>query len=316
MNKFVSINNNLNSIFSDIFYIVHQSINKFNNNEILIYTLLFCINNIYFLNKLIDLISLLVNSNYDNIIKLKKIEKKIETTDIKIINIYNSINQHNKKNDKLLIPIIQNVQNKIYSIDNNLDLYDLNDIEKSIIHPEVERLMANKDNSNFINNSNYLGLKKINIGYNNYYNLHSYKHVDEQLPFNMLLYISEIDQIIIKIGNKRKYKYVNSKLSTVYCSKMEENKNKSILCNNNIKSNNKKCYNYNCKYYHDYFVGYSDNYDKIRSFSNNPIVYNCYNFKDGNYVKENIKKINWHDALNIYQSSLSNILIACLHSQE
>ena len=33
-------------------------------------------------------------------------------------------------------------------------------------------------------------------------------------------------------------------------------------------------------------------------------------------LRQNFKKINWHNAINLYQSSLSNILIACIHSQE
>jgi len=104
-------------------------------------------------------------------------------------------------------------------------------------------------------------------------------------------------------------------LYRTYDIKNKINNDRSILCNNNIKSLNKKCQNgIDCKYYHDIILGYEDNYHKDRQFSYNPIIYNCVSFKDGLQVKENIQKINWIDAINLYQSNLSCILIACIHA--
>jgi hypothetical protein len=63
-------------------------------------------------------------------------------------------------------------------------------------------------------------------------------------------------------------------------------------------------------------LGYTDNYTKHRKFSNNPIVYNCADFKNGKNVKKNIKNIKWIDAINVYQFNLSCLLIGCIHSME
>ena len=155
----------------------------------------------------------------------------------------------------------------------------------------------------------------VNIGFDNMYKLHIYDSLKCNIPFNLLVYIKSIDQVVIKIGNEHKYKYINSKLYRTYDVKNKINNDRSILCNNNIKELNKKCINgKDCKYYHDIILGYDDNYHQNRQFSYNPIIYNCISFKDGFYVKENIKKINWYDAINLYQSNLSCILIGCIHS--
>ena len=131
----------------------------------------------------------------------------------------------------------------------------------------------------------------------------------------MIVYVKEINQIVIKIGNEKKFQYINSKLYKTYNIANKTDNGRSILCNNNIKKLNKKCLNgINCKYYHDIILGYKDNFHNNRQFSCNPIIYNCVNFKDGEYVKENIKKIDWHDAINLYQSNLSCLLIACMHA--
>ena len=324
MNKFNKLNKQLNSIFEELFELLYSLINNFttitNNDDIIIYILLFCINNIYLLTKLINLIKYILKINNDNIlIKLERIEKKIETADLEILNIFNKIYLKKKCKTILNIPIKDNNIN--YNITtvtgSNLDIFDILDITSNLINTDT----SNGNNIFSSSNNNYIGFKSINIGFDNYYQLHSFKYISYDLPYNMLLYINEIDQIIIKVGNDKKYKFINSKLHNVYFnldnSVIKNNqKCKSILCNNNIKINKTKCLNINCKYYHDFFIGYSDNFDKIRSFSSNPIVYNSYNFKDGSLVKSNIKKINWHDAINIYQSSLSNLLIACMHSQE
>lgn len=316
---FNTLNNQLNLIFIELFNITHGLINKYNSNDIIIYLLLFCINNIYLLNKLLHLIKYTIKFNNENIlIKIEKIEKKIESLDFHILNIFNNTYlKKNKLNNNLSIKLIKdknNYNNVHIHNENNLEIYDILDIEININNND-------KNNQFFSNDKNYIGLQNVNIGFDNYYLLHSFKSISNKLPFNTILYINDIDQVIIKIGNKTNYKFINSKLYTVYNNLdnyyiTNNCKYKSILCNNNIKINNTKCLNMHCKYYHDYFIGYRDNYDKNRTFSSNPIVYNCYNFKDGSLVNKNIKKIYWHDAINIYQSSLSNILIACMHSQE
>jgi hypothetical protein len=311
MNKFNLLNKRLNSLFGELFRLLYNLINNFT------------INNIYLLTKLINLIKYIIQINNVNILlKLDRIEKKIESADLEIINIFNKIYLKKKCKIILNIPITDNKINYNITtpINSNLDIYDILDITLNIINNNIP---LNIDINNIFSssNNNYIGFKNINIGFDNYYQLHSFKYISYDLPYNILLYINEIDQIVIKVGNDKKYKFINSKLHNVYFnldnSIIKNNqKYKSILCNNNIKTNKTKCVHLNCKYYHDFFIGYSDNFDKNRSFSSNPIVYNCFNFKDGSLVKGNIKKTNWHDAINIYQSSLSNLLIACMHSQE
>ena len=147
------------------------------------------------------------------------------------------------------------------------------------------------------------------------YKLHIYETLESDIPLNLLVYVKKIDQIVIKVGSEHNFKFINSKLYRTYDMKNKINNDRSILCNNNIKELNKKCQNgINCKYYHDIILGYEDNYHIDRQFSYNPIIYNCVSFKDGLHAKENIKKINWYDAINLYQSSLSCILIGCLHA--
>lgn len=324
--------NNLNKSLYNIFYNIFELIDTFkfniNYNDTIILILLFCINNIYYLNKIVYLLEN-INYIYNNytIIQLNKINKKINTLEIQILNEYNKLSIDNNYKNIYINLIKKNKKKQILKdyTKNNLELYDLNNLELIL----TENNLNNSDNlfnPEIINykNNNYNGIQKINIGYNNYYYLHSFKYLNNELPINLLMYIQEIDQIVIKVGYDGKYKYINSRLYSVYNNYQFGNthyrennldKYKSIICNNNIKELNKKCYNTNCKYYHDYIIGYSDNSDNYRVFSSNPIVYNCLNFKDGSAVSTNIKKIKWYDAINVYQSSLSNILIACVHSQ-
>jgi len=321
------VNIQLNNIFVIFFNILLGFLTNDNNLEyessieIIQILLLFCINNIYLLNKLLinikEVINVTKNKQEYLFNKITNIEQILNTKNIEILSLYNTFSKKEDKNIKtisLLKKINYNVTKKlqsnldIYSID-NLDFLDNND---TCIDPLIN---YNKDN-------NYIGFKKISIGFNNHYNLHTYQYLKPNLPLNLLLYVKELDQVIIKIGNNYQYKYVNSKLYKVYntydsnsINYFNENKYNSILCNNNIKELNKKCYSENCKYYHDYILGYNDNYHRTRYFSSNPIVYNCPSFKDGSKVKENIKKIPWYNAINLYQSSLSNLLIGCIHSQ-
>lgn len=333
MFDFNVINTNLHNLFSFFNnYIININNNNFNQiNNLIQYILLFCINNIYLLNKLLinlnSIIDTYINNKKKYINKIKDIEQSISNINDNIISSYNKISI--KKDYSLQINLISNhinyniINNKniinpslndlnnlndSHDINNNLELYSLSNIE-SLINDNINYLKYYKKDDNFID------YKHINIGFGNYYKLHCYKYLKKTLPFNLLMHIQELDQVVIKIGDDSNYKYINSKLFKVYTLKNDNLiNNKSILCNNNIKELNKKCYIENCKYYHDYIIGYKDNYHKDRQFSSNPIVYNCSNFKDGSKIKDNIKNIEWYDAINLYQSSLSNILIGCIHS--
>jgi len=192
---------------------------------------------------------------------------------------------------------------------NNINL-ELSDIDDLMIN-HIDSINTN----DYKYNINKIPYDYVNIGFDNMYKLHIFDTLNCDIPFNLLVYIKSIDQVVIKIGNEHKFKYINSKLYRTYDVKNKINNDRSILCNNNIKELNKKCANgRDCKYYHDIILGYNDNYHNNRQFSYNPIIYNCITFKDGFYVKENVKKINWYDAINLYQSNLSCILIGCIHS--
>jgi hypothetical protein len=326
------INIQLNNIFVIFFNILSTFLNnRISINNILEYEtstivikiiLLFSINNIYLLNKLIikikEVLSITKYRQDYLLNKINNIEKILNNKNTEILDLYNILSQKEVITINS-IPLLKKINyNTTKKIQINLDIYPIDNLELSLI-----------DDNNFIDpllnynkNSNYLGFKNISIGFNNYYNLHCYQYLKPNLPLNLLLYVQEVDQVIIKIGNNKQYKYVNSKLYKVYntydstsLNYFNENKFNSILCNNNIKELNKKCYSDNCKYYHDYILGYADNFHKTRYYSSNPIVYNCPSFKDGSKIKENVKKIPWYNAINLYQSSLSNLLLGCIHSQ-
>lgn len=208
-------------------------------------------------------------------------DNKITHTDI-----VNSYEKHRTTNKKL------------YNVKSNTNL-ELEDIHT---------LLFTDKNTN----SDY-----IDIGYGNMYKLNIYNSIHDDIPLNLLVYIKQLDQVVMKVGNEKKYQFVNSKLYKVYNPRNKIDNDRSIICNNNIKKLNKKCQNgVRCRYYHDPIIGYEDNYHINRQFSSNPIIYNCIDFKDGARVKENIKKFDWYDAINLYQSSLSVILIACIHSTQ
>lgn len=323
MINFNKYNNNLNDIFS-FFNILLYNLDTTNNfnyiDNILTYILLFCINNLYLLNKLQKLINNQLHSYIINkkqyLNKIQDIEKSLHNLNSNIIKSYNNISI--KSIEKIELHLIKNIEynTKYENIEfnnqnnkSNLELYNLHDIDNLLTKNNSEYYKFYKNDDNFID------YKYINIGYGNYYKLNCYKYLKDTLPFNLLMYIQELDQIVIKIGDDEHYRYINSKLYKVYNSKNEKTiNNKSIICNNNIRELSKKCYIDNCKYYHDYIIGYKDNYHKDRQFSSNPIVFNCNDFKDGSKIKENLKKIEWYDAINLYQSSLSTLLIGCVHS--
>lgn len=290
--------------------------------------LLFCINNIYLLQKLLVKIKetlKLIQINKINLVnKITNIEQTLNKNNTEILFLYNSISIKNNNRNNLNFILLKKINfNFNKQLSSNLELYSLDNLENNFINDDdsIDPLIT-------YNNNNFLGYKKVNIGFNNYYNLHSYQYLRSDLPLNLLIYVKELDQVIIKLGINNKFKYINSKLYKVYntfdnqldhktnnINNFYDYRYNSILCNNNIKELNKKCYTENCKYYHDYILGYTDNYHKTRYFSSNPIVYNCPTFKDGSQIKENKKKIPWYNAINLYQSSLSNLLIACIHAE-
>ncbi len=176
------------------------------------------------------------------------------------------------------------------------------------------------------------------LGFNNKYTTYSIISIDERninrVPFDILLYDKSINQIVIKLGNDDNYALVNTKLCRVYPPGRQtvSDNSRSIICNNNIQykywlppckevDRKNKCDVNTCRYYHDPFLGDKTSSHKDRQFSNNPIVFSSnknspvHNFKSGEFVKENVKKTKWYEAITLYQSSLSNLLIACIHAQ-
>ena len=320
---------NIFNFFLNILYkfnTEHIHINNFIDlHNLIIFLIIFSINNIIFLNRLILILKKIIyhyiKTKTIYLQKLNNIENNLTEINIKILNLYYNIS--NIDNENYIIPPMH-LQNKnityndnLYKNYTNLDLYSLNTLDNdSNIDNLISPTISQQPIINLINlDDNYIDYKEVNIGYNNYYKLHCFKTLLSNLPFNLLMYINDLEQIVIKIGNEKSFKYINSKLYKIYNNKNNINKNiKSILCNNNIQELNKKCYSIDCKYYHDYIIGYPDNSHKDRQFSPNPIVYSCNNFRDGSKVKENINNVDWYDAINLYQSSLSNILIGCIHS--
>lgn len=304
------LNNLLNYLFESINYLFNNT--NFNDlNQLIILIILFCINNIFLLNKLVHLLKIKIIELKENknkyLLKIIDIEYNLNNININILESYNKFSK--KENNSINLELIQDNLTFIINNDNNLDLYSIDDLE-SLIN------INNNNLFNFKNDNNYADYKLVDIGFKNFYKLHCFYKLIYTLPFNLLIYIYEINQVVIKIGNNEKYQYINSKLYPVYFYNDKNINNNSIICNNNIKILNKKCHLENCKFYHDYIIGYKDNYHLTRQFSSNPIVYNCQDFKDGTKVQTNIKKIKWYDAINLYQSSLSNILIGCMHSLE
>ena len=264
-----------------------------------------------------------------------------------INNYVKILKKKNKKYNKLKLSIIKKIDNLMID---NIKTHTYIDSTKIIIENDIVTKIDNihniinykKFNNNFINEhhnidiiddneliNNYLynneneyeiiklpKKKLINIGYNNYYKLPEYEYLSSNIPLNVIVYINNINSVVIKIGNEEKYKYINAIIGRV-----PENNNcnniRSIICNNNIVKYNKKCQNgLDCSYYHDPIIGYSDISHKERQYSHNPLIYNCTNFKDGKYIKDNVKKISWEDGLNLYQSSFACILLGLIHSLE
>lgn len=308
--NYKKISADITNIFN-FFYSSLTNINIYNiqkNEEIVNATFIFILNIIYLLKKLLLLLEEFITKHklykkqYND--KINDILNDLNSSNINITDLYNNFINH------LNIPIDINSDNIILIEDknkiNNLNLISIDELIEST---------NNKNNTFEFDKTNFVKYDYVDLGFNNLYKLHIFKKLNEKLPFNLLIYIIDIDQIIIKIGDGNKYRYINSKIYKTYDNKLNNDNSRSILCNNNINELNKKCNNYNCNYYHDCILGYNDNFHIDRQFSNNPIVFNCPNFKDGSKIKENAKNIEWHHAINLYQFNLSCLLLGCIHSQ-
>lgn len=315
------ITKNLEKFIDDI-KIINKNKNHYNNYDETIHALFVIIFNILFLVRKIIKFFYIVFDEY--IIYNTKYKKQIS-------NILSELNEnHNEIIDKYNLIYLDNKSIKFKDILKN---YPLNNkannklMNSNIVYTNTNLNILNISSDGSIdrmidhnnikksNTSNSVNYDYVDLGYNNLYKLHIFNSLEDDIPLNLIVYVKEIDQIVIKIGNEKETQYINSKLYKTYNIKNKTDNVRSILCNNNIKKLNKKCLNgIHCKYYHDIILGYKDNAHSSRQFSCNPIIYNCINFKDGMCVKENIKKIDWNDAINLYQANLSCLLIACMHS--
>ena len=309
--NYKKISTDIYTLFN-FFYSRLNNINIYNihkNEEIINIKFIFILNVIYLLQKLLKLLEEFITKH--NLYK-KQYNEKID-------NILNDINSSNLNINKLYSQFIDNIKKKTNEKNkkNNILNHDVNKTVNLNIN-SIDNLLENFENDNInileFDKNNYIKFGYVDLGFNNLYKLHIFKYVNETIPFNLLVYIIELDQIVIKIGDDKKYRFINSKIYKTYDIKLNNNNSRSIICNNNIKELNKKCNNYNCSYYHDYILGYKDNYHLDRQFSNNPIVFNCANFKDGSKIKENVKNVEWHNAINVYQFNLSCLLLGCIHS--
>lgn len=175
------------------------------------------------------------------------------------------------------------------------------------------------DMVDIVSDSSSDGFESVDLGFGNVYKMqcfNTFTSKDQRdIPLNTLVFVKELNQVVIKVGNVSRYRFVNSRLYRTYSSNGgSKNNARSILCNNNIREKNRRCCSENCQYYHDPILGYRDNSHDTRQFSNNPIVNGVPDFKSGDMVSFNTKKTSWLQSINMYQSSLSNILIACIHS--
>lgn len=308
--NYKKISSDINIIFN-FFYSSFNNINIYSiqkNEEFINLTFVFIFNIIILLKKLINVLEItikkhnLYKTQYTD--KINKLIIDIDIYDNNILNLYNNFNKNKK------IEINKNYNKLNFNItENNLINLDLHNIDE---------LIDNIDNCNMslieFNKNNYIKYDYVDLGFNNFYKMHTFNKLNETIPFNLLVYIIELDQIVIKVGDEKKYRFINSKIYKTYDIKINNDNSRSILCNNNIKELNKKCNNYNCSYYHDYILGYKENCHFDRQFSNNPIVFNSPNFKDGSKIKENAKNVDWYNAINLYQFNLSCLLLGCIHS--
>lgn len=198
------------------------------------------------------------------------------------------------------------------------------DSEKSILK-WIDSEFASTNSKNIQNN---LCMEEVDLGFGNMYTTYCINSIDDtnihKIPFDTLIFDKSIEQIVIKLGNVNKYKIVNTKLCKVYSYKNNSDNFRSIICNNikkkPIQSQEIICNLKNCKYYHDPFLGNKTNFHKNRQYSSNPVVFinntPVYDFKSGEYVNKNTERVSWIEAITLYQSSLANLLIACIHSKK
>lgn len=261
-------------------------------------------------------------------------------------NIVKTIKKQNKKYTKYKNNFIKQFDDLLIDIDKiHTNIDNSNIIIKNNTITEIDNLYNNYQykifNTTFLNDSDNLDIiddktiitsinkkkeydtiilpKKqlVNIGYDNYYELPVFNYLSNSIPLNTIVYVEEIKSVIIKVGNQNKFKYINATIGRVPENTIDKNNQRSIICNNNIIKYNKKCINgHKCTYYHDPIIGFSDIAHYERQYSHNPLIYNCSNFKDGKYIKENVKKINWEEGLNLYQTSFAWVLLGLIHSLE
>ena len=308
--NYKKISSDINIVFN-FFYSSFNNLNIYSiqkNEEFINLTFIFIFNIIILLKKLINILEITIKKHnlYKNQYteKIDKLILDINIYDNDILNLYNNFNKNKK------IEINNNYTKLNFNINENnvknLNLSNINDLIDNIENCNISLIEFNKNN--------YIKYDYVDLGFNNFYKLHIFNKLDETIPFNLLVYIIELDQIVIKVGDEKKYRFINSKLYKTYDIKINNDNSRSILCNNNIKELNKKCNNYNCSYYHDYILGYKENCHLDRQFSNNPIVFNSHDFKDGSKIKENAKNVEWYNAINLYQFNLSCLLLGCIHS--
>jgi hypothetical protein len=209
--------------------------------------------------------------------------------------------------------------------------------------------------------SNFIGMLERDVGYGNMYTLATYRTLSESIPLNVLVFVVDLEQVVMRLGSKSHSRFVNSRLykttqsmqsppltlsqrentrgvshtiptgEHAQCVKPQGDTHisnlsnltttgklhnfRSIICNNNLQSKRRRCQNRQCSYYHDPILGYRDNAHTDRQFPNNPMVARCHSFKSGDSVKKNVQSVDWTEAINIYQSALSNLLIAAVHAQ-
>lgn len=276
-----------------------------------------------FLENSLNILKNKISEKIDNNAKILKIEqaeykkiiKCIEKEDANIIMPYflngHKVNAYNM-NNSVSVDIHKNKENTEYEDNESITKWI------NIAFGEI----------NSKNIPNKLRMEEVDLGFNNIYTTYCIDSIDDtnihKIPFDTLIFDKSIEQIIIKLGNIHKYKIVNTRLCKVYSYKNNSDNFRSIICNNIRKKTNQSqeiiCNLKNCKYYHDPFLGSKNNFHKIRQYSSNPVVFMnntpMYDFKSGECVAKNTEQVPWVDAITLYQSSLANLLIACIHSKK
>lgn len=300
----------INAIIDNIFNFLNQYIEAHIHDDkiIILFSIIFNIS--FKLKILLNSIIMMIQNN--------KVYRKLYQ--IQVDKIINEINIYPIYDINDQISYLYRSKNNIKYTYSNQSLRSLQSINLQIVN------INNKSNLSIDSIDTLINIKlndlipktnieNVDIGFGNKYKLQSFNNINENIPFNTLVFVKNIKQVVMKVGDLNNFKFINSKLYKVYSAKNKLNNERSIICNNNIKRYNKKCNNVDCLYFHDPILGYEDNYHSSRQFSNNPIVYNNSNFKSGDLVPTNIKNHTWIEAINLYQSSLSNILIACMHAE-